>query len=41
MWALEQKTFCPLITKPPLTRFASVLREPTSEPASGWVLAIA
>jgi len=41
MWALEQNTFWPLRTKPPLTRFASVLSEPTSEPASGSVIAIA
>ncbi len=41
MWALEQKTFCPLITKPPLTRSAAVVSEPTSEPASGSVIAIA
>ena len=45
MWdailALEQKTFWPLITKPPLTRSAEVESEPTSEPASGSVIAIA
>ena len=41
MWALEQKTFWPLRTKPPLTRSAAVVSEPTSEPASGSVIAIA
>ena len=41
MWALEQKTFCPLMTKPPFTRSALVLSEPTSEPASGSVIAMA
>ena len=41
MWALEMKTFCPLMTKPPLERSALVLRLPTSEPASGSVMAIA
>jgi hypothetical protein len=39
--ALEQKTFCPRRTKPPLTRSAEVVSEPTSEPASGSVIAIA
>ena len=41
MWALEMKTFWPLMTKPPLTRSAEVVSEPTSEPASGSVIAIA
>ena len=41
MWALEMKTFWPLRTKPPLTRSAEVVSEPTSEPASGSVIAIA
>ena len=45
MWpairALEQNTFWPLITNPPSTRFASVASAPTSEPASGSVIAIA
>ncbi len=45
MWrairALEQKTFWPRITNPPFTRSADVVREPTSEPASGSVIAIA
>ena len=39
--ALEMKTFCPLMTKPPLERAASVESEPTSEPDSGSVIAIA
>ena len=41
MWALEQKTFWPLMTKPPSTRSALLLSAPTSEPASGSVIAIA
>ena len=41
MWALEQKTFWPLMTKPPLTALGRVVSEPTSEPASGSVIAIA
>ena len=41
MRALEQKTFCPRITNPPLTRSAEVVSDPTSEPASGSVIAIA
>ena len=41
MWALEMKTFWPLSTKPPSTRSAEVVSEPTSEPASGSVIAIA
>ena len=41
MWAFEMKTFCPLITKPPFERTASVEREPTSEPDSGSVMAMA
>jgi hypothetical protein len=41
MWAFEMNTFWPLMTKPPLERTASVLSEPTSEPASGSVIAIA
>ena len=41
MWALEMKTFWPLITKPPSTRSAEVVSEPTSEPDSGSVIAIA
>ncbi len=41
MWALEQKTFWPLSTRPPSTRSALVVSEPTSEPASGSVIAIA
>ncbi len=41
MWAFEQKTLVPLMTKPPLTRSAVVVSEPTSEPDSGSVIAIA
>ena len=41
MWALEMKTFWPLRTKPPSTCSAEVVSEPTSEPASGSVIAIA
>ncbi len=41
MWALEQKTFWPLMTKPPSTASALQERAPTSEPASGSVIAIA
>ena len=41
MWALEMKTFWPLMTKPPSTRSAEVVSEPTSEPDSGSVIAIA
>ena len=41
MWAFEMKTFWPLSTKPPLERTAEVVSEPTSEPASGSVIAIA
>ena len=41
MWALEMKTFWPLMTKPPSTRSALVVSEPTSEPDSGSVIAIA
>jgi hypothetical protein len=41
MWALEQKTFWPLRMKPPSTRSALQESAPTSEPASGSVIAIA
>jgi hypothetical protein len=41
IFAFEQNTFWPRITKPPSTRSAEVAREPTSEPASGSVIAIA
>ena len=41
MWAFEQNTFCPFRTKPPFARSADVVSEPTSEPASGSVIAIA
>ena len=39
--ASEIHVFCPLIVKPPFSRTALHLSEPTSEPASGSDIAIA
>jgi hypothetical protein len=40
-WAFEMNTFWPLMTKEPFRRSALVVNDPTSEPDSGSVIAIA